>query len=902
MKKLVPFILIAIIFAQLLAPFSVGREVNGNLKLNTNKAEAGFFFSVMEVVRNPDLTVKSSTTITLPTATNPNDPNSPTAQECSDAYNAYIKTNPIDNSTRILNSPCKDSITGETIKNGLTGTVEVQPEASNNLSCFSVKGGLQVGACIAQALYWLFFKTTSAIFTLSGKMLDFTLKYSLDDSSYRSAFVTEGWGIVRDFCNMFFILVLLYVAIGTILNLHSVKTKEMIINVVIIGLLINFSLFATQVIIDASNILARVFYNPQTIVITQKDASGAIIASSSSGLGELGEIRLSEAIISKVDPQKIVMASQSIGEIKTVNIADGGTGEVETTGSGMSVGTFILIIFLCTAVNIVGIIAFLSCALIFVSRVVMLWVAMILAPLAFFSYTVPQLQGIKMIGWQHWWKDTLSMAFLAPVFVFFMYIIVAFMDKFGTIFAGSKLTGLNSVVAVIVPFLFIVVLLLQSKKIATDMSGEFGQALTKGIAAAGGIALGGAAVGTALLGRKVIGQGIAKASRTDSAKHFADQKIAHNKKLEEWEANGRKDPKPEFKAPKHGDMVKGADGKEFKYNAVSGRLGGSLNEKQRKIGDIDHARHEEDEAKKAAGLVDAKGEVLDNARISGEGEKLMQDKYNQTKRPDAESAARKGVDSKGKVVELTQTDNDGKVVYETDANGVEITDANGKKKPVTYKGEAAFKSENRKEISERIMADSKSITNGDVEEETKKIKTKTKKFNPNTNLLEEVEEENEVKTGKKVLTKQGEKKLEDELNIKLNATVKLAADTKLSSDFTHMRENAQKQVNVLTRTFAGANKASYDVRNLTEGKTDKRESMFSKVPVALVAAVAMGVRGGLKSAGTSNGGVKVEGNFMKDLSSVVSDSLKGTTVNVDLSGVGAHKSSADSHGGGGGHH
>ena len=43
---------------------------------------------------------------------------------------------------------------------------------------------------------------------------------------------------------------------------------------------------------------------------------------------------------------------------------------------------------------------------------------------------------------------------------------------------------------------------------------------------------------------------------------------------------------------------------------------------------------------------------------------------------------------------------------------------------------------------------------------------------------------------------------------------------------------------------------------------------------------------------------------MKDLSSVVSDSLKSAKVSVDLSNVGEHKSSADSHGGdhGGGHH
>jgi hypothetical protein len=52
----------------------------------------------------------------------------------------------------------------------------------------------------------------------------------------------------------------------------------------------------------------------------------------------------------------------------------------------------------------------------------------------------------------------------------------------------------------------------------------------------------------------------------------------------------------------------------------------------------------------------------------------------------------------------------------------------------------------------------------------------------------------------------------------------------------------------------------------------------------------------------SGGGIKVEGNFMKDLGNTISDSLKNMKVNVDLSHVGETKSSADAHGGGGGHH
>jgi len=356
-------------------------------------------------------------------------------------------------------------------------------EPSSSLPACSISGagnGTFMG-CIAQAIYYLFFKTTSFLFGLAGRIMDFTLMYSLQDTSYRSTFVVEGWGVVRDFCNMFFIFVMLYIAIGTILNLHSVKTKEMIVNVIIIGLLINFSLFATQIIIDASNILARVFYNPQTIVtgVEQYDASGKAIPTVSE-LGDLGEIQLSSAIVSKVNPQNLILKSKTIDQIPVRGTMKG-EDQVKTP-EGISVGTFILVTLLASAVNVVGFLVFLSCAFVFVGRVVMLWLAMILAPLAFFSYTIPALEDTEMIGWKKWWPDTLKMAFSAPIFVFFMYIIIGFMDTgLGIVNAdlSNKTVGMTSVIAITVPFIFIMILLMQAKKIAVKMSGEMGAMMSK---------------------------------------------------------------------------------------------------------------------------------------------------------------------------------------------------------------------------------------------------------------------------------------------------------------------------------------------------------------------------------------------------------------------------------------
>lgn len=399
-------------------------------------------------------------------------------------------------------SECKTETTKQVV-GGLEQGGDIQNTSSLpacGLGILDSKGTIM--GCVAQAFYYVFFVPTSFVFGLSGKILDFTIMYSISDGAYRSEFVLSGWTIIKDFCNMFFIFILLYVAFGTILSLHSVKTKEMIINVVIIGLLINFSLFTTQVIIDASNILTRVFYNADTISTGSKKDGEAVKGEA----GDFGEIKLSEAIVTKVNPQELLTNSDRIEEIPKRNGLN--TGDTDRSSNGISIGSFILVVLLSTAVNVVGTIAFLSSALIFIGRVVMLWMAMILSPLVFFSYTVPEMQSIKMIGWKKWWPETLSLAFVAPVFAFFMYIIVGFLGSGLGIkeLLSSNSGGLNFVIGIVVPFAFIMILLMKAKSIAVDMSGEMGAAMAKAGSTVGGLALGGAVGVGAMAMRGTIGR------------------------------------------------------------------------------------------------------------------------------------------------------------------------------------------------------------------------------------------------------------------------------------------------------------------------------------------------------------------------------------------------------------
>ncbi len=630
-----------------------------------------------------------------------------------------------------------------------------------------VVGGGTIGGCIAQAIYYLIFVPSSFLFALAGTFFDNTFAYSINDASYRSTFVVEGWKVVRDFCNMFFIFVLLYVAFKTILGLGASKTKEMIVNVVIIGLLINFSLFATRVIIDASNILARVFYNSNTIKITSVEKGGDtsnIVAKAD----ETGVLPLSAALVNKVDPQSLIINAKAVGDIPDK------AGKVNA--SGITALNFIVITLLASAVNIVGLIVFLSVGLIFVARVVGLWFAMIVVPFTFFSYTVPAMQDLDMVGWKKWWPETLKLAFLAPVFIFFLYLILQFLEKGLNMVDAVGRSGLDLVVSVVVPFAFIMVLLWKAKDIAKTMSGKMGQSITNGVKAVGGLALGGAALGGAFLGRKLIGGALSAASNTKGSQ----ARNNFNNDLDKWNATDpkkRKGSKPVLE-----DYRKTAGASKWsvsKWNPVT-YTGTKLNRAQKKSNDVDRARAESDADIEKAGFKGYKWSEL--------------------------SAEQRNI-----VIEKVKIENNSKFMDDA---------------------EKAFRES----------------------DEGKNLKL---------NVVDD-------KTGK----------LRD-LDSTQKAQVKEDAKNIAVTKFNEKINKAAEGVNAFTRAFSKANTGSWDVRKLSDISSDKRASIFTKIPVGLIAAVATGVRGGIiKTAGLSHGTVKVEGNFLNDLKSVFKDSLKDLKVEL----------------------
>lgn len=722
----------------------------------------------------------------------------------------FIKANPI--VVDILNVQNQKA---EDIKKG---TYNPTDNFICELSPWPHVGGERSWSGCFTGIFNIIFKIASALFAGAGMFFDWLVGYSLDSNSYRSAFVTEGWGIVRDMCNVFFIFILLYVAFATVLNLHGFKTKEMIVNVVIIGLLINFSLFATHVIIDTSNILARVFYNNVEVnVDTNSNGTNTVVAGVDTGIdknltSDLGEKHLSAALISKVNPQKII---QNAGSFDVKNGS-------ATNSDNVTAQTYLIITFLSIVMCILGIIVFLSVGLIFLARVIGLWLAMILVPLTFFSYTVPALQDIDMVGWKKWWPETLKLAFLAPVFMFFMYIIIKFLDTGLGMFKASNQTGFQFVLSVIIPFAFLMVLLWKAKGVAKTMSGELGQQITGALAATAGLALGGAALGTAFLGRKVIGQTMARASRGETAtQKYEAGKATGVGKVTGWVGS-------KLKLGRVFGNTRDANG------TINNGIGSILNERQKKVNEIEHGRHELESLKEKAHLKDVSDENL-----SGENIKTLKTTYTKDKKGEIEADIRKGA----KPLE--------------DENGVSYAG-----------GESGFKSAKRAAVTSKMMIDDPDSIDKNGE-----------------------------------LTKEAEKRVEDQLTVQFNAALKISTDKASEAGFAHLQEEAKRQISIGDRLVSKSNTGTYDVRNISQSKTDKREGILTKIGVGAAAGIALAIRTGLKKTVDVNHGTG-QGNFLKDLGHTFTEAMKSAKVDVKVSaphGGGDHGGGHDAHGGGGHH-
>jgi len=353
-------------------------------------------------------------------------------------------------------------------------------KTSGGQGVFSKLADLIIGGALS-LITGLFFDIAGWFLSVGGVLLDFSIKYSLNTANFSIEGIKTGWKVFRDIANLTFIFLLLYIAFATILQLGG-NYKRMLINLLVVALLVNFSFFLTGLVIDAGNILGGFLYNAMT-------NDGAIT---------LGKIFRDSLQLDNLLDEK------SAGNLTLFNKA-----------VFHLLGAIVLLIAAFT---------FLAAAILFMLRTIVLMFLLVISPLAF----VAAISDKTRQYWNQWLGHLIHHSFVAPIYLLLVFVVVKIMQA-GVVFErsielqtpsgavvqnntfaqalsfmGVEGYAFDKVAGIVLFYALIIGLLIAAYVIAQRLTGSVAQLSVRWAGKATGLA----AAGGAVAYRQTIGRGL----------------------------------------------------------------------------------------------------------------------------------------------------------------------------------------------------------------------------------------------------------------------------------------------------------------------------------------------------------------------------------------------------------
>jgi len=302
--------------------------------------------------------------------------------------------------------------------------------------------------------------------------------------------ITNGWVVVRDVCNMFFVLILLIIAFATILKVENYSYKKWLPKLILMAILINFSKTICGLLIDFAQVVMLTFVN------AFKDmAAGNLVT--------------------------------SLGIQDILTLADNS----EDVGFWEIIGAYLLgLIYI-----IVALVVVVTMLAMLVMRIVMIWIYVVLSPAAYLMSAFPG--GQKYAS--QWWSEFSKNLIVGPVLAFFIWLSfvslqaqnisgdfptsnsstsqvaseVGISGPGGSSASSSALAASQaSTPGVFIKFIIAIGMLIGGLKISQEIGGAAGGIAGKGMGtiSKGAMFAGGLATGALAFGGKKIKQGVGK--------------------------------------------------------------------------------------------------------------------------------------------------------------------------------------------------------------------------------------------------------------------------------------------------------------------------------------------------------------------------------------------------------
>ena len=278
---------------------------------------------------------------------------------------------------------------------------------------------------------------TELLLAVAKSFVDYML--SPDPALYNlnNAFIQRGWKVIRDICNLFFLLVLLFIAFCTILQIEKYNAKKNLLTLILMALLINFSKPIAVFIFDGSQLLMSWFLRPET----------------------RESITNSLALFSNVAKLFSDALAQPNGWDAAAVFLFG------------IIFTFILdVVLICLG-------------LFLLIRIVAVWLLVIVSPVAFFAMIVPDFRKLA----SQWWDALFRYCYVGPAIAFFLWLandlrVFKVGARVGVgaggIGAGDSTSFLQ--MPIFIPYLITIVFLFAALMMANQFGIYFSQTITKG--------------------------------------------------------------------------------------------------------------------------------------------------------------------------------------------------------------------------------------------------------------------------------------------------------------------------------------------------------------------------------------------------------------------------------------
>lgn len=303
---------------------------------------------------------------------------------------------------------------------------DVVKRVNSKITCEVTSAEGLVG-CIAIGAYNILLKGSALVLALVGMVFNMSLNFTLNigelfkDSAFGLGGTTGaiyiGWSTIRNFINIIFIFVLLYVAISTIIQNDKYGAKKMVTKIVIAALLINFSLFFAKAVVDLSNILALQFY--ARILESAKQVNGGASNADQIDAG------LSSAMLNAIGLESLWSGDGGSPEGKDAAQFGAANGLDAYNLLALSIfgGGFILLFSLVLFVGIAQLLM----------RTIVILFLLITSPFGFIGEAIPALGGVA----SDWRKRLTNNAIFAPAYLAILFVICQIM--FGN--ANGKIIG-----------------------------------------------------------------------------------------------------------------------------------------------------------------------------------------------------------------------------------------------------------------------------------------------------------------------------------------------------------------------------------------------------------------------------------------------------------------------------